>query len=721
MSFSYLLTRLGDLRIEHLQLDERTTDALRRRGALSIALLIAELGKERYPTKEGLTAMAALDRLAAVCGPRDVDWPTYWAGNGHQFHHRFLTCPELEEITPENPVCGIGKSNFGNAGAMLQRAGYATLGSLAKGLREGLPEVPGMGAKKWSELFETIVGLIRDIREGRVSTELLSARHPPDGSAPVETAETSPWSNLGDRVRALHLGILHLGPKTSALETHGIRTVGQAADEFASLLSLSGIGRSTVTLIEARLDLLAASQTETGDIDWERYCHGSGIPLLPGAGDPVDGAAFVAGLSTVIEEIGQKLDDSVLKLIIDRRLSRPPHLRWTLEEVGSADGVGLTRERVRQIESRFLKWMVAALLDDDYSNLDVHFRPSFANFWRLAADRFSGTDEIANSALLDGLAEVWQVEAALLKDHFPFIITIMTGDVPTGRSLGDGVRLGKELLNLPVATAALPLRRLQIGKAVRTLEGHGIETVGQFVDAVRTGLISRGSGSHFRGAIDHLTCLEGGLDDVTGIDWDNYLAKTGATVLPDGRIGTPQTFLQMLNPVLTQLLEIGNPVGRSPIIFARRTSHPVEVRITTEVLARELNTHGPTVKRAETELLQFLNEVLIGHNRCPLGELPREVFLSMWKEAADCFGEADGDVARFKANLASRWLVDRKELERALPTLVAVLTGYPYKRLGRYTKLQAPVAQVVLPLPSVPPDVGDLPVRIVLRGFRRQH
>lgn len=721
MSFPYLLTRLGDLRIEHLQLDERTTDAFRRSGALSIAGLVAELGKERSPTDEGLAAIAALDRLAAICGPRDIDWPTYWAGNDHQFHHRFLTCPELEEFNPENPVCRVLKANFGNAGAMLQRAGFGTLGNLAKGLREGLPDVPGMGAKKWSELFETIVCLVRDIREGRVSAELLSARYPLDGQAPVEAAETSPSFNLGDRVRALHLGVLHLGPKTSALETHGIRTVGQAADAFASLLSLSGIGRATVTLLEARLGFLAGSQTETGDIDWERYCHGSGIPLLPGAGDPVDGAAFVAGLSTVIEEIGQKLDDCVLKLIIDRRLSRLPHLRATLEEVGATDGVDLTRERVRQIESRFLKWMVAALLDDDYSNLDVHFRPSFASFWRIAADRFSGMDELANSVFLDGLAEVWRVEAALLKDHLPFIITIMTGDVPTGRSLGDGARLGKEFLNLPTATAALPLRRLQIGKAVRTLEDHGIETVGQFSDAVRTGSISRGSGSHFRRAIDHLAYIEGALDDVTGIDWDRYLAKKGTSVLPDDRTGTPQTFLQVLNPALTQLLEIGNPAGRSPIIFARRTCQPAEVRITTEDLARELNTHGPTVKRVETELLHFLNEVLIGGNLAIAGVHVRVYFLSMWKEAADCFGEADGDVARFKVALASRWLVNLAEVERALPTLVAVLTGYPYKRPGRYTKLQAPVAKVALPLPRVPADAGELPVRIVLRGFRRQH
>lgn len=44
---------------------------------------------------------------------------------------------------------------------MLQRAGYATLGCLAKGLREGLPEVPGMGAKKWSELFEPVFAKIK--------------------------------------------------------------------------------------------------------------------------------------------------------------------------------------------------------------------------------------------------------------------------------------------------------------------------------------------------------------------------------------------------------------------------------------------------------------------------------------------------------------------------------------------------------------------------------
>lgn len=720
MSFPYLLARLGALRIEHLQLDERTTDTLRRRGALRISDLVGELGKECDPTEECVAAITALDRLAVVCGPRDVDWLTYWQGSGYQFHHRFLTCPELEDIDRDNPVCGISKANFGNAGVMLQRAGFTTLGDLVSGLREGLPDVPGMGAKKWSELFETLVRLVMELREGRVSKELLSAQFPIDGQPAVGNAQPPQSFSLGERTRSLHLGVLHLR-KSSTLEAHGIRTVGEAADAFASLISLPGIGPTTIALLEARLELLAGSQMNNGDVDWERYCYGARIPLVPEAGDPSDGSAFVASLPSVLAEIGQKLDDSVLKLIIDRRLSCVPHLRATLEDVGSTDGVDLTRERVRQIESRFLKWMVAALLDDDYSNLDVHFRPSFASFWRSAADRFSESEEIGNSALLDGLAEVWQVDATLLADNLPFIITIMTGDVPTSKSLGDGSRLGKGLLNLPEASVALPMRRFQIGKAVRTLEAHGLDTLGKFVDAVRNGAVSRRSGSHFRSVIDHFSNLDGVFNEVTGVNWELYIAKTATVALPLDPTSDALKFLQSLVPVLTKLLEIGSPTNRSSIIFGRRTSHAVEARISTEALAKELGAHGPSIKREETELLTFLNEVLVGRNLAIASVHVRDDFLGMWKDVVECFEASDGDAESLKTDLSARWQIDSADVDHALPTLIAVLTGYPYKRLGRYTKLGATTPSAVLRLPPIEEENNQTPFRITLRGFRRHH
>jgi len=64
MSFPYLLARLGTLNIEHLQLDAKTVEALKRRGSVTISDLVVEIGRERYPTREGADAVVALDRLA---------------------------------------------------------------------------------------------------------------------------------------------------------------------------------------------------------------------------------------------------------------------------------------------------------------------------------------------------------------------------------------------------------------------------------------------------------------------------------------------------------------------------------------------------------------------------------------------------------------------------------------------------------------------------------
>lgn len=721
MSFPYLLENLGELRIEHLQLDEMATEALRQRGAVTISGLVKEIGRERFPTQEVHDALAAVHSLASVCGPRDVDWLTYWCVQGYNFRHRFLTCPELEEMDVANPVCGISKVNFGNAGAMLHRAGISTLGDLAARLREGLTEVPGMGEKKWAELFETLIKLVRDLRDGRISSDSLAAQYPVSNTAQAPEPSGYPTFDLRQSAMNLHIGVLHLGTKTSTLEAQGIRTVGDAANALPSLLSVSGIGRTTVSALEARLALLADLQNADDEVDWERYCGSIGVPLLPRNGDPAHAAAFVGGLGGLIAEMGDNLEGTVVKLVIERRLSRLPHQRATLEEIGSWNGVNMTRERVRQIESRLLKSMVAALLDDDYSNLDVHFRPGFARFWKAAADRFSNLEEVSHATLVNGLAEVWGVDAPLLTQQLPFIVTIITGDVPTGRSLGDGARLAADLIDPSTATANLPLRRLQIGRHLQTLEAHGLDTLGKFVDAIRLGAVSRRSGSHFRSAIDHLNHLAGILDEETGLDWTEYLARLGTTIVPAVPTATPSEFLRTLVPTLTELLELGLPTNRAPVIFARRTSHAVDKRISTEALAKELGSHGSSIKREETELLLFLNEVLVGGNLAIAGAHVRDDFLERWKDAAECFVAADGVVDSFKMHLEAKWGLGATTTESVLPTIVAVLTGYPYKRLGRHTKMAAVTPKGIPTFSTVEHENQDVPLRIVLRGFKRQH
>jgi len=603
---------------------------------------------------------------------------------------------------------------------MLSRVGIGTLGALAQGLRDGLPDIPGMGAKKWVELFGALVEMVRDLREGRLSKEVLAARFPVGGDTRELTSPVSSKFDLREDTRDLRIGILHLGTKATALVAQGIRTVGEVADMLPSLLSLSGIGRATLSTIETHLGALVEAQADDGGVDWEKFCAAIDIPLLPLAGDPVDGAEFVAGLGGVIAEVGNRLDDKVLKLVIERRLSRLPHERATLEEIGTVDGVELTRERVRQIESRFLKSMVSALLDDDYSTLDVHFRPGFASFWKAAADGFSGAEEITHGALIDGLAATWSVDGALVSAHLPFIVTIITGGIPSGRSLGDSARLGTDLNNLPPQAAVIPLRRLQLGRCIRTLEAHGLDTLGAFVDAIRKGTVSRGTGAHFRHAIDHLQKVSGALNP-NGLDWTLYLTRAGASILPLGSSATPAAFLQELIPTLTAILERALPTNRAPVIFARRTSHSVAHRPTTEQLAMELGTYQSSIKQEETELLLFLNAVLVEGNLAIAGGHVRDDFLEIWKDLLGCFENSNGDADDFRKQLAAKWLMGSIEIDKAMPTMMAVLTGYPYKRLGRYTRASLNAPEVIVPLPVVAFENQDEPVRIALRGFRRHH
>ena len=149
-------------------------------------------------------------------------------------------------------------------------------------------------------------------------------------------------------------------------------------------------------------------------------------------------------------------------------------------------------------------------------------------------------------------------------------------------------------------------------------------------------------------------------------------------------------------------------------------------RPTTEALADRFGTYGPSVKRVETELLKFLHEVFIGQHLSIARAHVRHDFLDHWSEIDHAFDEVDGDAELVKRLLAGRWGLDIDELEPQLPAIVAIMTGYPMGRLGRYTKIQSQTATTsgtiterrMLEKAQV---AESLPQRVVLKGFRRTH
>ncbi|MEP2683829.1 MAG: hypothetical protein ABJP44_19425 [Sulfitobacter sp.] len=727
MGFPFLIYNCAELPIEHLQLEPSATNSLYRRGATNIGDVIGMVGSERYPTSECVSALNALNELAKVTGPKKTDWYLFWKGRDFHFNYARLTCPELEALDRNDPICPVDKDLFGNAGPMLARAGFDTLGMLAEALRYGLPDISGMGPKKYDEFYAGLMKLVKMLRSGKVAFEQLK-RDPEIARASDTASKSNPAHcgadpyNLSEPVKALGLGILHAGPKARMLEAAGLVTVGDVASLMPDgLLEISGMGRSTIERLDNAFNQLNVSQTEAGDVDWERYCAGLCIPLLPAEMQSTDGASFVKMIGETLGMIGATLEDPVYQKIIALRLSKLPQDRATLDEIGQSMATPVTRERIRQKEAKLLAALAEALVYDDYSNLSVHFRPDFADFWKIAALRFDAdTEAVTFTALVDGLSDVWEVDRTLLLEHLPLIATILTGEVPTGISFGDTAQFDQRLFTLNSTVSEIPFSRLQVGRAARTLSQHGIETIGHLVDAVSAGQVSRQSGAHFRLAIDHLQAVADAFDPNGQVNWDSYNQSMNIETVPAHSPLGPKDFLVSLNDVISKILTISPPSMRSKEIFEQRVLHFVESRITTEALGEKLGTHGSSIKREETVTLEFLNDVIIQKNFAVAQMDLDSEFLAFWQFAAETFDQSDGEAREFCRRLSLRWNVFQADVNAALPTLMAVLTGYPYGRLGRYVGRWKTAEPAIEPLPKIATEIMEHKT-LVLRGFRRAH
>jgi hypothetical protein len=713
-----------------LQIPSGTKDALREQGIRNVADLIHFIGSQGYSAPEFHRTLDALNTLASVSSPAGPDWYAYWEAKGFEFHEMCLTCHELEEFDENTPVCAINRESFGNAGAMLARGGYDTLGALAEGLRSGIGDVAGMGGKKRADFFSRLVDLVYGLREGQLSSGSLASRFPlgVDGdNGARDTVKATMAYEFHEDVLSLGIGVLHAGAKTKALIAAGYRNVGDlAAVGSSTLIALPGMGRSTVRKIEKSLQSLQDAQDEAGNIDWDRYCDAIDVPLLPVENGALDGNSFAAMVGVTLGQLGQTLHDPVLQKIIAGRISKPPHQRATLEDIGSSLPEPITRERVRQKEAKLLAALAAGLVNDDYAHLEVHFRPEFANYWKRAATHFADAEEdITFAALVDGLIEIWGADRAILLEHLPLIATVITGEVMTTSAFGDATRLDPRLLTLSEADRSIPLRHLQIGRAARALRRHGIETIGDLISSIRQGTVSRASGAHYRTAIAHLDQVVASLDAHQRFDRHTYLENTGVPALPENDPSSPADFMQNLAANVSEILAANPPRMRSREIFVLRTARPIATRLTMEKTAEVLDTYGPSVKREETDTLEWLNEVILRGDQALAGIALRPVFSRTWQRINEVFDEANGDAELFQRYLAATFGIEESDVEPAMPTMIAVLTGYPYGRLGRYTRMSVdPV--LAEENTSIDEDVKEvaadtMPARIKLKGFRRTH
>ncbi|MFV1446585.1 MULTISPECIES: hypothetical protein [unclassified Phaeobacter] len=719
----------------HLHLSPGTSTLLENQGYIFIEDLESALSSNSLKQEAKEDLLANLLRLVSCIKGANVDWIEYYEGCEDGLHELFFVCPEFDGIDSENPLFSVNRKSFGNAGAMFEREGLKSFGELLDALRIGILPLPsGLGTKKLAAFWAQLLSLAKEARSDNSVLSRLAALHPLVSPVPnrnTSREEPEIISVLSEQARELTIGCLHLGPKTRKLIENGLSTIGDLASAPQSaLLDIPGMGKATTKRIDGALTAIAESQSPDGSIDWEVYCEGMDIGLFPE--EPHEGSfsQILAHLPAVLKDAFEACESEEDGIILASRIMAPPKERLSLEAVGDLFTEKVTRERVRQKEAKILTRLANALIHDDYANAPYRFRPEFSEPWKAAAEYFSKSDDdISFVDFVNGLEEAWSVPRREFANALPLVTAIITGELAVGKEFQSSVLFDTTPFTKgdhPIVD--LPLKLLQVHKSAAVLQEQGLATVGEFLTAIKSGVLSASDTTHTRRVYDSIRMLAKCTYPDGLVDWWKYSDLTEVAFLPILDVNEPLCFLESVIPTTVSVLNSRKISAHAADVFTRRSSVALLDRPTTEALASDLGGFGSTIKRIETDLLGFLSDVYIGQNLAISTVHLSAAFLEHWAFVAECFKKADGDTSLAANMLAAGWDVEKEQITPYLPALVAIVTGYPMGRLHRYTKLQHADAQKTkhdirdVPTIQEKEDVEEFaPQRIVLRGFRRGH
>jgi hypothetical protein len=258
----------------------------------------------------------------------------------------------------------------------------------------------------------------------------------------------------------------------------------------------------------------------------------------------------------------------------------------------------------------------------------------------------------------------------------------------------------ESLYALQADAAAVRLRAFRFGRRADQLEEEGCRTLGDVVDLAKSRPCAGGILEHLDFIAD---CLDSG-----NINWVRYRETLALPVVPAAPPTDPASFVSGFAATVHEILQRASSISRAAAIFWERTRHAGASRPTLARVGDLLGTHGSTIKREETDLLEELHGILVTRNFSRLPFWVHAGWLSFLDDAHDAFGRYPDDFDGFVTALAVRWQLTLRRLDAAAPTMWAIFTGYPvYRRRTR-----AVVS---------PEATAHAPSRIRLRGFRTVH
>lgn len=291
--------------------------------------------------------------------------------------------------------------------------------------QEDIAGIKGMGRHTLDEINSVMMSII----EG----ELVPSAPAPDVVEASASGESSRLREFAPRTlspdaESASIVLLHLARRHQhALISAGIQTIGELnTASIERLNEITGIGEHALDTIARRLEGLESCVGAGGRVDWVKFLQTQGIQVLP---------PTVPETLTVDESLRQfpKILRAVYMaeskerewIIVERRFGLAGTTKLTLEELGA--GFDLTRERVRQVESRSLTNLRHMLLDQNHSGGTYEIHPELSSALRAF---FSGASGLARSGILESrfsteLIERFKVSQKTLNSIMDFLIGLL--------------------------------------------------------------------------------------------------------------------------------------------------------------------------------------------------------------------------------------------------------------------------------------------------------
>lgn len=700
-------TFLLSMPIQGLQLSKNCVKHLNKRGINTVAQLL-NLGSANKKFKSEIALK--LDLLDKCCDDHDFDIVKFWRSVGSNI---FL-CARSNSLRQIKQIYGpakVSRVTFGNAGAMIARAGVETLEELIDRLENNLDDIFGMGPGKIDDLYKRLSDLIATL-DGDVAQQ--------ESQKKFLNLDTRITETLPGALKSLDIGWLRISTKTNYFRGAGLNNIGDFYNFIRNHYSndrrikIAGVGASTLNEAKSVFYALQDATTSEGDLDFQQYALQNDLILIGGKSTTLSVDQFLFHLDELWEQLINAFDDAMDKAIIQLRLSKQGDDRVTLEELANLSNPPITRERVRQRENKLLKKIVLGLIFDEYGNERFIFNPLFSNFWKALANSITG-DEIEIRTFLETTSEIWEIPVDRIISRLPIILQLVTGE-----ALNHSANLISEyfepkiLYNTNEETNNIHSASVLRKKDLRLAQRFGdVKILGNLINIVKQSFVDRALNDQEIRLLKSIASLAKSLGPDGDFQWATFAEQTGKKLILNDSLSMTAFFENLENDIITVVDHV-QLRAKGHQIFKERTIVDRDIRKTVATLSKELGVQQPVITMMERHSINRLQEVLFERNFHYCNAIISPLYLEYWSTLADVYNRTGSEIVRFKSELVNCYGISPKLITNNLYIIVPLLTGYSHRRLSRYTSHS--YDQIETDKPRI-----DLSAKIKLRGFRRLH